>query len=220
MFTWQGQLNLNPSVDTFTDIRTIPDLNIEDNSLYDAMTALTTGLYELGILGTVWETNQNLIDEYVDWNTEEHADLEARLAELSDAFTERDTTQEEILPPRTIGGGAGLEIQTQIFGTNITATGDIQVQKDLRLEGGETVQTSYGDRITDITLVKTMRSIPIFFTVSNVKPNTQFYAFFDGVPVSRWVSTDNPATDLPDGMSTNLLRPNSDPKGFGQPIIS
>ena len=220
VFTWQGQLNLNPSVDTFTDIRTLPDLNIEDNSLYDAMTALTTGLYELGILGTVWETNQTLIDEYVDWNTEEHADLEARIAELSDAFTERDTTQEEILPPRTIGAGAGLEIQTQIFGTNITATGDIQVQKDLRLEGGEVVETSYGDRITDITLVRTMRSIPVFFTVTNVKPNTQFYAYFDGVPVSRWVSPDAPETDYADGLSTNLMTPNSNPKGFGQPIIS
>jgi hypothetical protein len=220
VFTWQGQLNLNPSVDTFTDIRTLPDLNIEDNSLYDAMTALTTGLYELGILGTVWETNQTLIDEYVDWNTEEHADLEARLAELSDAFTERDVTQEEILPPRTIGGGAGLEIQTQIFGTNITATGDIQVQKDLRLEGGEVIETSYGDRITDITLVRSMRSIPVFFTVSNVKPNTQFYAFFDGIPVSRWVSPDNAETDYADGLSTNLMTPNSNPKGFGQPIIS
>jgi len=69
-------------------------------------------------------------------------------------------------------------------------------------------------------LVKTLRSIPIFFTVSNVKPNTQYYAFFDGVPVSRWVSPDAPETDYADGKSTNLLTPNSNPKGFGQPIIS
>ena len=221
VFTWEGRLNLNPSIDTFTDIRQQPDLNIEDNSLYDAMTALTTGLYDLGILGTVWETNQTLIDEYVDWNTEEHADLEARLAELSDQFTQRaDAEQVQILPPRNVGAGNGLEIQTQIFGTNITATGDIQVQKDLRLEGGEVIQTSYGDRITDITLVRSMRSIPVFFTMSSVKPNTEFYAFFDGVPVSRWISPDAPETDYSDGRTNNTLTPNSNPKGFGQPIVS
>ena len=211
---------MNPSVDTFTDITRVPDLNIEDNSLYDAMTALTEGLYELGILGTVWETNQTLIDEYVEWNTEEHADLEQRIAALSDAFTERDTQQEEILPPRHIGSGNRVQVTTQIFGTNITATGDIQVQKDLRLEGGEVVKTSYGDRVTDITLVKNLRSIPVFFTVTGVKPNTKFYAFFDGVPVSEWVSPDFAETDYADGRSTNLLTPNSNPKGFGQPITS
>ena len=220
VFTWQGELRMTPSVDTFTDIRQKPDLNIEDNSLYDAMTALTDGLYELGILGTVWESNQVIIDEYVDWNSEEHRDLQERLNSLSDAFTESDVSQVEILPPRTIGSGGGVEVQTQIFGTNITATGDIQVQKDLRLEGGETVKTSYGDRITDITLVRSMRSIPVFFTVQNVKPNTQFYAFFDGVPVSKWVSPDNNSIVTPDGLNTSALTPNTDPKGFGQPIIS
>ena len=220
VFTWKGELRMTPSVDTFTDITRKPDLNIEDNSLYDAMNALTEGLYELGILGPVWESNQVLIDEYVDWNSEEHQDLQERLAALSDQFTQTDVSQVEILPPRTIGAGNAVEVQTQIFGTNITATGDIQVNRDLRLEGGETVRTSYGERITDITLVRNMRTIPVFFVVQNVKPNTRFYAFFDGIPVSRWVSPDNNSIVTPDGLTTSALTPNTDPAGFGQPIIS
>ena len=39
--------------------------NIVDNSLYDAVEGLVDGLYELGVLGTVWESNATIIDEYI-----------------------------------------------------------------------------------------------------------------------------------------------------------
>ena len=55
--------------------------------------------------------------------------------ELSDSFTRQAQDSEtEILPPTSRGQGAGLEIDNpRSFGTHITATGDIQVQKDLSL---------------------------------------------------------------------------------------
>ena len=221
VFTWAGSLHMTPSVDTFTDIRVKPDLNITDNSLYDAMDGLVEGLYELGVLGTVWESNQVIIDEYVDWNSEEHRDVLDRLNNMSDQFTQTGAVEQvEILPPRVIGGGNAVEVTTQIFGTHITARGDVQVEREMSVAGGQVVNTSYGDRITDMTLVTNMRSIPVFFTVTDVKPNTRFYAFFDNVDVSRWVSPDDNTVDWPDGQRTCLQTPNGNPKGFGQEIIS
>ena len=101
---------------------------------------------------------------------------------------------------------------------HITATGDIQVQKDIRLEGGEVVQTSYGDRITNITLVETMRTVPIFWSIHNVKPNTKFYAFFDGVPVDAWVCPNTPVDDGQGG--TTYPVGNNTYEGYNQPLVS
>jgi hypothetical protein len=53
VFTFDGNLVLTPSVDTFQDITQLPDLVIEDNNVYDAMVNLTGTMADSGI-GTVW----------------------------------------------------------------------------------------------------------------------------------------------------------------------
>ena len=52
VFTYHGNLTLNPSTDTFGDQNRIPDLVVEDNSLYDAKNQ-ATAINESG-WGTVW----------------------------------------------------------------------------------------------------------------------------------------------------------------------
>ena len=110
---------------------------------------------------------------------------------------------------------------TSLAGTvDITAIGQTQYTKDISLEGGQIQNTSYGDRITDVSLAQTMRTIPIYWTISKAKPNTRIYAFFDGVDVNAWVSPDEPRTDYADDVRRTDLVPGNNQKGFGQPIIT
>ena len=53
VFTYDGNMTLTPSIDTFQDITRLPDLVIEDNNLFDAMVNLTGEMLESG-MGTVW----------------------------------------------------------------------------------------------------------------------------------------------------------------------
>ena len=57
VFTYDGDVNLYPAIDTWQDITKLPDLVIEDNSLFDAMQAQASQTNEFNRqfnLGTVW----------------------------------------------------------------------------------------------------------------------------------------------------------------------
>jgi hypothetical protein len=53
VFTYKGNLVLDPEIDTFRDVTRLPNLVIEDNTLFDAMVNLTDEMRTSG-LGTVW----------------------------------------------------------------------------------------------------------------------------------------------------------------------
>ena len=64
-----------------------------------------------------------------------------------------------------------------------------------------------------------MRSIAVLYTAKNLKPNTRYFAFFDEIEVTDWVSVDNIKTDFDDGVNRYSGAPNSNRKGFGYPIL-
>ena len=53
VFTYDGNMSLTPEIDTFQDVTRLPDLVIEDNTLYDAMVNLTGEMAASG-MGTQW----------------------------------------------------------------------------------------------------------------------------------------------------------------------
>ena len=53
VFTYRGSLELDPEIDTFRDTNRLPQLVIEDNTVFDAMVNLTDEMRRSG-LGTVW----------------------------------------------------------------------------------------------------------------------------------------------------------------------
>ena len=91
--------------------------------------------------------------------------------------------------------------------------------------GTQNRATPYGSNATSITgtskivcwdIIPKMRSKLITFVATGLEPNTQMYAFFDGVDVSAWVSPDD---------VTNITSPATGiggyaGKGFGQSIIT
>jgi hypothetical protein len=93
-----------------------------------------------------------------------------------------------------------------------------QFARQLVIETGSVVNTSYGDRVVDVALANTMRTITIRVRASRMKPNTRFYAFFDGVDVSDWVSPDNISTVS--GRSLYRGAPGQNSAGFGNPLLT
>lgn len=217
VFTWEGQLTLDPDIDTFKNVRQLDDLVIRDNAVYDSMQSLIDGLYETGILGTVWGDEEVIINETVEWNSSEQRDLLAQLDALGTDITS--TTETTNVTNRRTGGGRIARV-SQTGTVDVTAIGQTQYFKDISLQGGQIQNTSYGDRVTDVSVASTMRTVAIHWTMTKCKPNTRVYAFFDGVDVNAWVSPDAPKTDYDDDVTRAVLTPGTNQKGFGQPIIT
>ena len=193
VFTWQGELFLNPPLDTFNDVRRKPDLVIEDNSLYNAMENLIDGLYEVGVLGSVWG----------DWET-------------TGSEVENRTTGS-----RWTGQRQGNMVQMTETVEDVLVTTQERVEHilDMSVEGS-VVNTSYGDRVTNVELALTMRTRAIFFNATKLKPNTEFFVFFDDIDVTAWCSPDIVENTYADGLARYNGVVNSNPQGFGFPLIS
>ncbi len=56
------------------------------------------------------------------------------------------------------------------------------------ITGVDTVRNSIGDRITDVSIVPFIRPRDITITIRGMKPNTRLYSYFDGEPVSAYVT--------------------------------
>lgn len=197
VFSYEGSIELNPPIDTFQDTERLPELIIEDNSVYDAMQALTNSLNDNNLLGTYWG----------DWETTGTSNTS------STRISESGTRGQQ-------PWGTWLERTT----TKVTTTSfeRQELARQLAISTGEVRETSYGDRVVDVSLAKTMRSIAVFITAGRMKPNTRLYAFFDGKDVSDWVSPDTmvEATKWPDGVSRYAGKPNTNPGGFGLPLVT
>ena len=95
-----------------------------------------------------------------------------------------------------------------------------QTRTQFNVSTAGTTETSYGERVVDVQLARTMRSIPVFVIATKLKPNTRYFAFFDDVDVSEYFSIDTIETGFPDNINRYNGTPNSNPGGFGLPIIS
>ena len=187
VFTYEGKLTLDPPIDTFRDVTTLPQLIIEDNSIYNAMEEQAERLNVLGV-GTVWGA----------WETQRVQNISRSLGAA-----------------RGNGGNLFFTQNTQIVGQSRTITRPVR-----SVSTGSITSTSYGDRVVDMQVAETMRAFPVFFIAERLKPNTRYYAFFDSVDVSEWVSTDQMVDTFPDGKRRYTGVPNTNPAGFGTPIIS
>ena len=90
----------------------------------------------------------------------------------------------------------------------------------LTVSGSTNVRTSHGNRVTNVALSETMRTIAVRFRATDLKPKTRYFLFFDEVDISSWVSTDSIQSGFDDGLDRYIGRPNEFRGGFGQNIIS
>ena len=212
VFTWQGTLTLDPPIDTFKDETRLPKLVIQDNSLYDAMQNLRQGLHDVGVLGTVWG----------DWEsntTSQRRRTSTRSTRSLGRSHYRDGSPD--------GSPGNTNMRYEHFETTVTTrdttlhtTTRTRTQQIKDFNIGSTIEeTSYGDKVVDVSLAETMRARAINVTATRMKPNTRVYLFFDDVDVTPWFTVDRKTTQE-DGTERYDMVPNNNPGGFGQPIVT
>ena len=192
VFCYDGEVELDPGIDTWTDTSVKPDLVIRDNSLFDSMANLTQEMSRAN-MGTVWG----------DWQ---------------DTGRTR-TNVNRTNTPQNAGRGPGTANNWNPAVAVTTTTTSVQQSRtqtrtDIRVGTGRRTTTSYGDRVTDVSLGRTMRSRSVRVRASRLKPNTKYYIFFDEVDCTEWFAVDN--------RRGNRYRrtPGQDSLGFGYPILA
>ena len=58
-----------------------------------------------------------------------------------------------------------------------------QTKTTINVSTASVQRTSYGERVVDVQLARTMRSIPVRIQAGRLKPNTRYYVFFDEINV-------------------------------------
>ena len=225
VFTYDGNLELTPSIDTWQDVTRLPDLVIEDNSLYDAMVNLTGEMADNGF-GTVWgdwETTGTTTTsrETIIRNTEGNTTAVQNAVNTFSALGIATNINQDLLTDGGINAFANGERPPLVVTNTTTATTQArtQTQSLINVSTGRVETTSYGDRVVDVQLARTMRTIPVLIQAYRLKPNTRYYAFFDDVDVTQWVSPDNMVSVEGRG-NVYVGVPNTNPKGFGEALMS
>ena len=173
---------MNPDIDEWKDTVSRPDLVVRDNNLFDTIENMAD---ERGVLGTVWN----------EWQTSWSGSQT-----LASSTT---TTSNNSL------NGLNTGNNTFVTGMETPATTSITGTRNT-LSGFDTVRQNFGNRVIGVAFQPFMRSRPVAFSVTSLKPNTRVYAFFEGIDVNAW--------ECPDSVYTgNAL---NSPKGFGQPIVT
>jgi hypothetical protein len=182
VFNWVGRIELTPGTDTWRDTDRRPDINIEDNTLFEAM---KHKLEQDGVFGTVWSEWQTTWTGETSSSREvENVPAQARIVNV------------------TGGNRAGVwngvpTIQTVVREGN---TGRQTVETTTSVRHGQTrtaitttivpgsVRQSVNDKIIQVGLVPYMRTRDVYFVGKRFKPNTLLFPFFDNVDVTKYVS--------------------------------
>jgi hypothetical protein len=167
---WKGTLEIIPASDTWVDTVRLESkvIAVEGNyaqSLSNSARTLNVDP-QTGFAPTVWNS-------WVDvWTGQERIESTRNRTETrssASGYTTTTTTsviQDNLLEVRDTGESARSGLRTVV-----------SEQFD---------QTSVGDRVVNRDLVAFMRSRNLEFTLKQVKPLTQLYAFFDGVDVTKY----------------------------------
>ena len=192
VFCYDGEVELSPAIDTWTDTSQQPDLVIRDNSLFDSMVNLTQEMTRAG-MGTVWG----------DWQD---------TGRVRTDVNRTNTPQDAGRGPGTANNwNPAVEVTTTTRSVQQART---QTRTDIRVSTGRRQETSYGDRITDVSLARTMRTRQVRVEAARLKPNTRYYIYFDDVDCTEWFAVDNQRG------GRYRSTPGVNSQGFGYPIMS
>jgi hypothetical protein len=169
-----GIMNLTPEVDTWSEKTEQAQTSVE---LYDGFdSVLRDFANEAGFTGTQWNS----------WVTTSSVSKKVKNKKAALKFLQANgATGVDIGKFSNKFGGlfGGLfgKKKKRITIQNQVASG---VQTDLAFED---VEQSLGDYVKDVKISTYMRTRSVLVDVASVKPNTRFYAFFDGKDVTQFV---------------------------------
>ena len=165
---WDGTIKLSPESDEWKEVDKLPDIIINDNSLYDQFVAAAE---EEGILGTVWnEWETNWTGQEVIGSTTQ------QLRRISGTEASR------LTGTRKTASRADVNRVT----TTTQFTGE-QTRTGVRTSiASDTVFKEVGNVVVEVNFIPFMRARKISFKAELLKPNTRVYPFFNGTDVSAY----------------------------------
>lgn len=195
IFTFLGSIQLNPETDFWKDTERQPDLNV---NLPDNVDVISQIANASGFTGTQWNSWQ---DQWAGAN---------RVVDQSVSST-------KVTGPNVneFGQGWPIRFDTTTRTTFAQEVGQTRTGVNTTIVP-RTVRTSIGDRVVAVELIPFMRSIPIQFTGTRLRPQTRVYPFFDDEAVSQFcrplsgVNNDPLITDANGKIEGIFTVPNTD----------
>jgi len=188
IFTFLGRTDLNPASDEWIDVKRQPDIvnDVEGN-----FSALTTILEERGVLGTSWNAWQNNWTGAWESQGRRSQSWNLYLVLLHQGNAARARVRREV--NREFGARGGgpwvrsitSEVLAREVGqsrTGIKTSVAAKIDKQL-----------VEDKVLSTAVIPYIRSRNLLFSTHGLKPETQFYPFFDDVDISTYIT---PATKI------------------------
>ena len=197
--TWTGTLTLSPASDTWFDEKKLKVNDVKQEGDYNAMLQTTGADPNSGFSPVdwgAWETS---------WSGKELVDsrLVSRNADTITVPTayqvvEKNKKGKDVKVNKPVTNTSAKDTGKPIY-ANVYVweddyeltykTKDIQERKGVQFRVTEKIDTvSLGNRIVGREIIPFMRSRNIEFTAKRVKPSTTFYAFFNKIDVTKFVT--------------------------------
>jgi hypothetical protein len=193
VFTFIGDVKINPSSDEWFEVDRRPDLviNVEGN-----FNSIRNALERSGVLGTVWNSWKN---QWVgNWRqtgsvtytagnnwASNRGDVKISIADFQARFGAQ-------------GGGAFARARQATVATIARNVG--QTRTGIKTSVVAKVDKKVvGDKILSTAAIPYIRSRNILTQIKKLKPNTRFYPFFDGVDISSYCTPASKMIYVPAG---------------------
>lgn len=173
-FGWKGNLNLRPDNDTWVDTSVKPDVIVNLNGENDVFTNLVENVDNPAAVGVRWN----------DWQTVH------RGVEVDDNLVTNSTVSTETEGDRVLEITNSTTVNEQTVTTEETLS---RVGLEISQSSPIANYTDLGNKITDVSIAPYVRSRVVYFSATNMKPNTELVASFDGVEVTDYIQ---PAVEL------------------------
>jgi hypothetical protein len=183
VFSWTGDLTLSPNTDEWKETQRAPDVVIDQTGIYDTLVQMLDASGAIGTVWNEWQTNWTGSAQNVDTQT-------------------------------TVYSGDPLITVTDTATTITTTTTSNLSRNGVRTSiVPDTITTNMGDKVVEVNFVPFIRSRKIYFKASRMKPNTKVYAFFDGIPMGDYVTSDTFVSYADTTNAENYLNATGHPDG-------
>ena len=192
-----GVMELNPEVDTFVDMKTDPA--IETDLFNELNTTISQLAKEAGVLGTEWNSWQTVNRKVLSRQSETNVISESTILMGDERQVVTNTDFQRIGFRRGIGitdiTTQNIDIVDTALTTTISETVESVTRELDQVRTGtrtrlteDSINKSLGTFLTSVSYKPYMRSRHVWVRVEDLKPNTKYYAFFDDVDVTKYVT--------------------------------
>ena len=185
---WIGQIELNPSTDTWIETRrSARTYDIEGS--FSASMAITGADSNTGMSPIDWGSWETT---WTGQSTTQGPAIESITRQTGSRST---SVRGQFTRGPGIPRGRGIPItttttidsRTTTFRNQTTTTTRNQSREGIQFRVGERFDsTSLGDKVVSTDVIATMRSRNIEFITRRLKPNTRLYSFFDNIDMSKY----------------------------------